>query len=123
MARLKHVATFRYRHELPSNASEILCLKSGLGKMAFLRDLCKSVGISIYGGKDYLLENDEEKLKQILQDREPVKKGKKQQARPEFDLEAVLHYSLLPFQAADIVQIFPIVKEVELINTDIKQLV
>jgi len=49
-------------------------------------------------------------------------KGKKKADNKEFDLQST-SYAHLPFQASDIMQVYPKLKEIEMINTDIKAMV
>lgn len=93
--------------------------------MAFLRDICKALGVSVFGTRRFFLSESEGDLKQVLRARQPEQKGKKKNNQAEVNLndQSLYSYDLLPFQASDIAQVYPHVKQMELINTDVRQLI
>lgn len=76
--KMQEIAKYRYNYELPEKVHELNCFATPAKKMAFLRDICKTVGISVSGQKSYLLTNNTEELKNALKPKEETKqKGRK----------------------------------------------
>jgi len=45
---------------------QLKVLESSMNKMSLLRDICLSLGIQLNLKHDYILENDTEKVKQLI---------------------------------------------------------
>ena len=91
--------------------------------MSLLRDICLATGIVIKfqtGSdiKDFIFENDTDKLKQAISDNKNASqhqgKGKKQKNAPQSVLpdNEIFTYENLPIQAEDIGDFFPILKHI-----------
>jgi hypothetical protein len=111
-------------------------LESSNNKISALRDICLAVGIVInFRGsqsedKEFILENDSEKMKQLISNyiyrqksgSQTSRKGKKGQNTPQQQIlpdEEIFTYENLPFQPSDIADFFPILKYLPLQNRDV----
>ncbi len=101
-----------------------------------MRDLCLKLGIKMlsHSYKDYILDNDvnviQTRLTQSIQSENSrvkqasssKKKGQQQQQVPQSHDQLLNNYQYLPFQLTDFVEIFPVVKHLELQNNDVRQM-
>jgi hypothetical protein len=68
-AEIKRVAEKRYRYTLlPKKLQQLKCLDTAANKVSLLRDICNCTGISINfrADKDFLFDNETEKVKSSI---------------------------------------------------------
>ena len=110
-------------------------MESSNNKISALRDICLAIGIVInFKGyqneeKEFILENESDKMKQQLSNyifkqksgAQTSRKGKKQSQVQQTILsdEELFVYENLPFQPQDIADFFPILKYLPLQNKDV----
>mmetsp|Transcript_5854 Transcript_5854/g.9995 ORF Transcript_5854/g.9995 Transcript_5854/m.9995 type:complete len:170 (+) Transcript_5854:549-1058(+) len=139
---IRGLAEKRYQYSiLPKKLHQIKSLNKPVDKMAVLRDICLAVGITINFGKsqaqgaeekEVILENEGKLMRELIsklvlrQRSQTTQKKKKGGQAPQQTLledEEIFKYELLPFQASDIFDFFPILKTIPFQNKDVTALI
>lgn len=116
---------------LPKKMAQLRCLKTPEDKMALLRDICLCVGITIHLGSSspLVLENDSQKMKEMISasvqaQQAQMQKKKKQPSLPTvLSDEEIFVYENLPFHDSNVVDFYPILKTIPFQNKDVSALI
>ena len=109
--KLVNTAKKYYQYKLEPELIKIKCRDSYRNKIALLRELWLAVGIKVKSRNYNLIESIVEESKELSSN--VPKKNSKTSSK-----KGTLKYDLLPFSSDDIVEIVPIIKHLEVTNTD-----
>lgn len=126
---IKEIAQARFGHKLPEQ-KKLGCLSSTFQKASLLRDLCKAIGVQLKA-QPYMLSNNckqvaayhNELAQKAAQNVAPQNKKKAMNSVPVLtEQDIIQNYKYLPFQADDVLKMYPVLKQLQFKNQDVKNL-